>query len=87
MKSKATQKFCPNCGALSHPGDAYCLKCGYSFIDHNKKLRTKGTKWKNIIIVVVILAAAYFGIRYLNHKPIIPLNWQDAISFKNVTNK
>lgn len=85
MKKKAKQKFCPNCGALAHPGDAYCLRCGYSFVEHHKKFKGRGLNWKNVIIAVIILAAAYVGIRYLNGKPLIPISWQDALNFKNAT--
>ena len=85
LKKSPHQKYCPNCGALAHPGDAYCLKCGYSFVEHHKKLKGRGVKWRNIIIVLVILATAYLGIRYINGKPLIPVSWQDAINFKGIT--
>ena len=85
LKRKVQEKFCPNCGAKAHPKDGYCLKCGYSFVEHHKKFKGSGVKWKNIIIALVIIAAAYVGIRYMNGKPLIPISWQDAINFQNVT--
>lgn len=63
-------KFCPVCGAKLELHDSYCLKCGYSFVERRK--RRRGIKWKNIIIVIIILIIGYLGLRYSNNQPIIP---------------
>ncbi|MDZ4228569.1 MAG: DUF2116 family Zn-ribbon domain-containing protein, partial [Candidatus Levybacteria bacterium] len=54
-------KFCPVCGRKLELNDTYCTKCGYSFASRGKK--PKKLKWKNIIIFIILLIAAYFGVR------------------------
>ncbi len=75
---KQSHKFCPVCGVTLKAVDTYCVKCGYSFADRHKKSRK--TKWRNVIIVTLLLIAAYFGIRLGNGQTLFPRNLQDAFS-------
>jgi predicted nucleic acid-binding Zn ribbon protein len=61
------KKYCPRCGALVHAGDAYCIRCGYSF-----KARGKRTDLRSISIVVIILLIFWIVIRIITKRPIIP---------------
>jgi predicted nucleic acid-binding Zn ribbon protein len=62
------KKYCPRCGALIHAGDAYCIRCGYSF----KVRQGKKMNLKTIIIAVVVLLIFWIGIRLITKRPIIP---------------
>ncbi len=79
-KKKQQYKFCPVCGAQLKIEDAYCIRCGYSF-DARKKKTRKAIKWRNILIVLLLLAAAYFGLRYYNGQSLIPSSVADALNF------
>jgi len=65
MKKKV--KFCPRCGTPLNLIDAYCIKCGYSFIKKSKKLNLG-----QILAILFFLAMAWIGIRLLLNRPIIP---------------
>jgi predicted nucleic acid-binding Zn ribbon protein len=77
-KKKQEHKFCPVCGLTLKVSDSYCIKCGYSFENRNNK--SKKTKWRNIIIIVILVLGGYFGIRYSTGQTIFPRSLQDAIS-------
>lgn len=63
-------KFCPRCGSVLKATDAYCIRCGYSFVSRVKKNKAN---WMRLILILIILAAAYLGIRkFVLHKPILP---------------
>jgi len=79
FKKKRDHKFCPVCGAQIKLDDAFCTRCGYSFVNRQKS--RSGIKWKRILIILIILALIYFGLRYSAGQSIIPLNWQDALNF------
>lgn len=64
-------KFCPVCGAKLKIEDVYCTRCGYSFEARHKKTR-KNIKWKNIILLIIVLILAYLAFRYFSGQPIIP---------------
>jgi len=67
------KKYCPRCGALIHAGDAYCIRCGYSFrVGTKSKLNLR-----TVIIVIVILLACWIGVRLITKQPIIPAGIAD----------
>jgi predicted nucleic acid-binding Zn ribbon protein len=71
-KHSQKHKFCPVCGIELKVEDGFCLKCGYSFHERSKKSKSRGIKWRNVIIVLIILALIYVGIQYSTGQPIIP---------------
>ncbi len=70
-KKRQDKKFCPLCGTQLNIDDAYCTNCGYSFEARHKK-RKKAIKWKNILILIIVVLAIYLGYRYYNGQPIFP---------------
>lgn len=80
FKKRQEHKFCPVCGTPLRTSDAYCIRCGYSFQARHKG--TKGIKWRNVGIIVLLLIVAYFGLRYANDLTIFPRSLQDALTFK-----
>ncbi len=78
-KKKAESKFCPVCGTKLKSDDDYCVTCGYSFVARQKK--SKPLRWKNIIIVLLIILALYLAGRYFNGLPMIPVSIADAFNF------
>lgn len=85
-KKRAEYKFCPVCGTQLKASDAYCLRCGYSFEARRKKSR-KAIKWRNIILMIIVLALIYFGIRYYYGQAIIPVSLEDALNFTTVVSR
>lgn len=83
-QKKRKTKFCPVCGAELEATDTYCTNCGYSFEARHKKHK-KGIKWKNIILLLIILLGIYIGFRYIAGKPIIPTSLGEILNFTNVT--
>ena len=76
---KQQHKYCPVCGNQLRLDDSYCTRCGYSFVQ--RKAGSKKIKWKRLLLLLVLIALIYFGFRYANSQPIIPLSWQDALNF------
>jgi predicted nucleic acid-binding Zn ribbon protein len=76
MKNKV--KFCPRCGTPNNLVDAYCIKCGYNF-----KKRRKKSGFMQILVVILLIAAAWVGLRLFLKKPIIPTEFIDLV--KNMT--
>jgi len=83
FKKNLENKFCPVCGAQVKMNDAFCIRCGYSFIKRKEKQR-HGIKWSRLIFFLIIIAAIYLGIRYYNGQPIIPSSIADALNFTKV---
>lgn len=73
------KKYCPRCGALIHAGDAYCIRCGYSFRVRAKRNRMS---LRTIILAIIVLLVIWCVIRLLTKQPIIPAGITDF--FKNV---
>ena len=72
------KKYCPRCGALIHAGDAYCIRCGYSF-----RVRSKGKlNLRTIVIAVGVLLIFWIGMRLITKQPIIPTGIADI--FKGI---
>jgi hypothetical protein len=71
-------KFCPVCGIKLKLNDTFCLQCGYSFAARAEKDK-KGVKWRNMVIVLILLLAGYIGLRYANGQPLIPTSFGDAM--------
>ena len=78
-KKRPINKFCPVCGMQLKIDDSFCIKCGYSF--QNRKKKSRGIKWKNIMIVLIVLLLIYIGIRYSNNEPILPQFLKDIFNF------
>ena len=70
-KKRQQHKFCPVCGTQLKLDDQYCTTCGYSFEARHKKSK-KAIKWKNILLLIIVVLAAYLGYRYYNGQPLIP---------------
>lgn len=70
-------KFCPVCGTKLHLTDTFCIKCGYSFAVRAEK--NKKSRKRNTIIVLILIAIAYFGLRYANGQTLIPNSFADAL--------
>jgi predicted nucleic acid-binding Zn ribbon protein len=77
MVKRGNVKFCPRCGTPNNIGDAYCIKCGYSF----KRRKTSGSK--TFLIVIILLIIAWIALRIFLKKPIIPTELIDLV--KNMT--
>ena len=71
-------KFCPVCGTRLQLQDAFCLKCGYSFVTRVEKGKKK-VNLKNTAIIIAILILAYLGLRYAGGQTIIPRSFTDAL--------
>ncbi|MBS3081689.1 zinc ribbon domain-containing protein [Candidatus Pacearchaeota archaeon] len=77
-KSKSQDhKFCPVCGIKLKLTDTFCVKCGYSFAARVEK--SKKLKKRNLIIILVLLIVAYFGLRYANGQTPFPTSFADAL--------
>lgn len=76
-KKREDHKFCPVCGTKIKVSDTYCIKCGYSFKVREEK--SKKTRKRNLIIVLVLIIIAYFGLRYANGQTLIPNSIADAL--------
>ena len=79
MKKKSKHKYCPVCGVQLLIKDTYCVKCGYSF--EERKRKKKKIKWKNIILIGLIILVGYFSLRYFNGQSIIPKSLMDVLDF------
>jgi ribosomal protein L40E len=77
MVKRGNKKFCPKCGAQNSPGDAYCIRCGHSF------RRGKKSNFRTILIVIIVLIAAWILLRTYLNKSIIPTELVEFI--KNMT--
>lgn len=64
-------KFCPVCGSKLEVHDTYCTRCGYSFAERGKK-KSKKVKWRNVILIIIAVVAAYIAINYFTTGSIIP---------------
>lgn len=73
-------KFCPRCGRAAHPGDAYCMKCGYSFVRGRNSSNPK-----TIIIALIVILGLWAAIRLYLKQPIIPEGLVETI--KNLFTK
>ena len=80
FRRRQQHKFCPVCGTQLRIDDAFCLKCGYSFTARNKRI-SRRLNWKNLILLLIVLIAAYVGLRYTNGQPLIPTSFYDAFNF------
>ncbi len=67
---KRSYKYCPKCGKSADINDAYCMRCGYNFKGGK---RSKKISLKQILLGILILAAAWVIIRLITKQPIIPL--------------
>jgi uncharacterized paraquat-inducible protein A len=82
LKLEKGKKFCPRCGAVNNVEDAYCIRCRYDFRQGAKKRKGKNSFGK-IILVLIIIAAAWAALRIFLKKPIIPTELIDIV--KNIT--
>ena len=76
MIKRKRGKYCPKCGAKLKQSDTYCTECRYSF-KKRKKLNAR-----NIILVIIIIIAAWASIRYIMGSPIIPQSIMDIFANK-----
>ncbi|MEK6847350.1 MAG: zinc ribbon domain-containing protein [Nanoarchaeota archaeon] len=72
-------KFCPVCGTKLKLTDTFCVRCGYSFAVRAEKNKKKKVKLRNALIIIVILAIMYFGLRYANGQTLFPRSLADAV--------
>lgn len=75
MLKKKKRKYCPKCGKELKQEDKYCISCGYSF-----GKRKKSINWRNVIIAIIIIIAAYLLMRILSGNPIVPQSIWDIFS-------
>lgn len=80
VKGVGKHKFCPVCGDKLELSDSYCTACGYSFAERYKR-RNKKIKWKNIILIIIVILILYIGVRYSNGQSIIPSSINDVLNF------
>lgn len=81
-------KFCPICGSQLEVYDTYCTRCGYSFAEREKRKKTSKIKWKNILVLIILLVIAYLAITYFTTGTILPDFITSTIeNFQNSTNR